>query len=137
MRTQLQISNLDYQRLINLLQKIKTTMKDDLHNIETLEAEIEKAKRIEPRKMKTNVVTMNSDVEVTDEDTGRLMKFKLVYPDEADFKTGKLSVLSPLGCALIGYSEGDVVEFRVPAGSKKAKIGKILYQPEAEGEFSL
>ena len=43
MRTQLQISNLDYQRLINLLQKIKTTMKDDLHNIETLEAEIEKA----------------------------------------------------------------------------------------------
>ncbi len=137
MRTQLQISNLDYQRLINLLQKIKTTMKDDLHNIETLEAEIEKAKRIEPRKMKTNVVTMNSDVEVTDEDTGRLMKFKLVYPDEADFKTGKLSVLSPLGCALIGYSEGDVVEFRVPAGSKKVKIGKILYQPEAEGEFSL
>ena len=127
----------DYQRLINLLQKIKTTMKDDLHNIETLEAEIEKAKRIEPRKMKTNVVTMNSDVEVTDEDTGRLMKFKLVYPDEADFKTGKLSVLSPLGCALIGYSEGDVVEFRVPAGSKKVKIGKILYQPEAEGEFSL
>jgi len=137
MRTQLQISNLDYQRLINLLQKIKTTMKDDLHNIETLEAEIEKAKRIEPRKMKTNVVTINSDVEVTDEDTGRLMKFKLVYPDEADFKTGKLSVLSPLGCALIGYSEGDVVEFRVPAGSKKVKIGKILYQPEAEGEFSL
>lgn len=137
MRTQLQISNLDYQRLINLLQKIKTTMKDDLHNIETLEAEIEKAKRIEPRKMKTNVVTMNSDVEVTDEDTGRLMKFKLVYPNEADFKTGKLSVLSPLGCALIGYSEGDVVEFRVPAGSKKVKIGKILYQPEAEGEFSL
>jgi regulator of nucleoside diphosphate kinase len=112
-------------------------MKDDLHNIETLEIEIERAKRIEPRKIKPNVVTMNSDVEVIDIDAERMMKFKLVYPEEADFKTGKLSVLSPLGSALIGYREGDEVEFSVPAGMKKVRIGKILYQPEADGEFSL
>jgi regulator of nucleoside diphosphate kinase len=137
MKTQLQISNLDYQRLSGLIQKFKTTMKDDLHNIETLEIEIERAKRIEPRKIKPNVVTMNSDVEVIDIDAERMMKFKLVYPEEADFKTGKLSVLSPLGSALIGYREGDEVEFSVPAGMKKVRIGKILYQPEADGEFSL
>ncbi len=137
MRAQLQISNLDYQRLSGLIQKIKSTMKNDLQNIETLETEIERAKRVEPRKIRPNVVTMNSDIEVIDTDTERMMKFKLVYPEEADFKTGKLSVLSPLGSALIGYKEGDEVEFLVPAGMKTVRIGKILYQPEAGGEFSL
>ncbi len=66
MRTQLRITNLDYQRLNNLIQSVKTTMKDDLHNIETLENEIERAKRIEPRKIGHDVVTMNSEVEVLD-----------------------------------------------------------------------
>jgi regulator of nucleoside diphosphate kinase len=136
MRTQLRITNLDYQRLNNLIQSVKTTMKDDLHNIETLENEIGRAKRIEPRKIGHNVVTMNSEVEVIDIDANRMMKFKLVYPQEADFKNNRLSVLSPLGSALIGYREGDEVEFRVPAGMKKVRIGKILYQPEAKGEFS-
>ena len=137
MRTQLRITNLDYQRLNNLIQSVKTTMKDDLHNIEALENEIERAKRIEPRKIGHNVVTMNSEVEVIDLASNRVMKFKLVYPQEADFKNNRLSVLSPLGSALIGYREGDEVEFRVPAGLKKVKIGKILYQPEATGEFAL
>ena len=133
----MRITNLDYQRLNNLIQSVKTTMKDDLHNIEALENEIERAKRIEPRKIGHNVVTMNSEVEVIDLASNRVMKFKLVYPQEADFKNNRLSVLSPLGSALIGYREGDEVEFRVPAGLKKVKIGKILYQPEATGEFAL
>lgn len=137
MKSQLRITNLDYQRLSSLIQSIRKTMKDDLHNIETLQGEIERAKRVEPRKIGSEFVTMNSEVEVIDSTTGRIMKFKLVYPQEADFPGGKLSVLSPLGSALIGYREGDEVEFRVPAGTKKVKIGKILYQPEAKGEYAL
>lgn len=137
MKSQLRITNLDYQRLSQLINSIRKTMKDDLHNIETLQGEIERAKRVEPRKIGSQFVTMNSEVEVIDITTGRIMTFKLVYPQEANFPGGKLSVLSPLGSALIGYREGDEVEFCVPAGTKKVKIGKILYQPEAKGEYAL
>jgi len=112
-------------------------MKDDLHNIETLEQEIDRAKRIEPRKIGPDFVTMNSEVEVIDLASGRVMTFKLVYTQDADFKNNRLSVLSPLGSALIGYREGDEVEFRVPAGTKKVKITRILFQPEAKGEYAL
>ena len=137
MRTQLQITNLDYQRLFNLINSVRDTMKDDLHNIETLEQEIDRAKRIEPRKIGPDFVTMNSEVEVIDLASGRVMTFKLVYPQDADFKNNRLSVLSPLGSALIWYREGDEVEFRVPAGTKKVKITRILFQPEAKGEYAL
>jgi len=133
----LQITNLDYQRLFNLINSVRDTMKDDLHNIETLEQEIDRAKRIEPRKIGPDFVTMNSEVEVIDLASGRVMTFKLVYPQDADFKNNRLSVLSPLGSALIGYREGDEVEFRVPAGTKKVKITRILFQPEAKGEYAL
>ncbi len=133
----MQITNLDYQRLFNLINSVRDTMKDDLHNIETLEQEIDRAKRIEPRKIGPDFVTMNSEVEVIDLASGRVMTFKLVYPQDADFKNNRLSVLSPLGSALIGYREGDEVEFRVPAGTKKVKITRILFQPEAKGEYAL
>lgn len=133
----MQITNLDYQRLFNLINSVRDTMKDDLHNIETLEQEIDRAKRIEPRKIGPDFVTMNSEVEVIDLASGRVMTFKLVYPQDEDFKNNRLSVLSPLGSALIGYREGDEVEFRVPAGTKKVKITRILFQPEAKGEYAL
>lgn len=137
METQLQITHLDYQRLNNLIQSMKSRTKDDLQNLEVLENEIDRAKRIEPRKITPEVVTMNSEVELMDMDTKRKMKFRLVYPQDADFRAGRLSVLSPLGSALIGYSVGTEVSFKVPAGLKQVRIEKILYQPEANGEYTL
>jgi regulator of nucleoside diphosphate kinase len=137
METQLQITLLDYQRLNNLIQSMKSRTKDDLQNLEVLENEIDRAKRIEPRKITPEVVTMNSELELMDLDAKRLMKFRLVYPQDADFKAGRLSVLSPLGSALIGYSTGSEVSFRVPAGEKRVRIERILYQPEANGEYTL
>ncbi|MFZ5430172.1 MAG: nucleoside diphosphate kinase regulator [Bacteroidota bacterium] len=137
METQLQITHLDYQRLNNLIQSMKSRTKDDLQNLEVLENEIDRAKRIEPRKITPEVVTMNSEIELMDMDTKRKMKFRLVYPQDADFRAGRLSVLSPLGSALIGYSVGTEVSFKVPAGLKQVRIEKILYQPEANGEYTL
>jgi regulator of nucleoside diphosphate kinase len=60
-----------------------------------------------------------------------------VYPDDADVNDGKLSVLAPLGTALLGASVGDVVEFRTPGGVRRLKVERILYQPEAAGDFHL
>lgn len=137
MKTQLHITNLDYQRLQTLINQLKSEKKEELHYLETLENELLKASKVEPRKITSEVVTMNSEVEVIDPATGKVMSVKLVYPQVADFRNYRLSVLSPLGSALIGYREGDEIEYEVPAGKKKVKIGKILYQPEANGEYSI
>ncbi len=137
MKTQLHITNLDYQRLQTLISQLKNEKREELQYLETLEKELLKASKIEPRKITPEVITMNSEVEVIDTDTGKIMVVKLVYPQVADFRNYRLSVLSPLGSALIGYREGDVIEYEVPAGKKKVRIGKILYQPEANGEFNI
>jgi regulator of nucleoside diphosphate kinase len=137
MDTQLQITKLDYQRLNNLILSMKKKSKDDLVNLEVLENEIDRAKKVDPRKIKPEFVTMNSELELIDLDSKRTMKFRLVYPEEADFRQGKLSVLSPLGSALIGYRKGDEISFRVPAGKKKVRIENILFQPEASGEYAM
>ena len=63
------------------------------------------------------------------------MEVTLVFPADADIDAGKLSVLSPVGTALLGYAEGDTVEWEVPAGKRRIRIEKILYQPEAAGDF--
>jgi regulator of nucleoside diphosphate kinase len=80
---------------------------------------------------------MNSVIEVSDCDTNKTMELRLVYPKEANFKLGKISVLSPLGTALLGYKVGSEISYAVPKGVKKMKISKIVYQPEANGEFAL
>jgi regulator of nucleoside diphosphate kinase len=137
MKTQLHITNLDHQRLQALISHLKNENREELQYLETLEKELQKALKIEPRKITPEVITMNSEVEVIDPETGRIMVVKLVYPQVADFRNYRLSVLSPLGSALIGYSEGDEIEYEVPTGKKKVRIGKILYQPEANGEFNI
>lgn len=137
MKKQIKITKLDYKRLSNLIDNVKDSMRSDIENILTLRHEIERAKKVEPREISSKYITMNSEFEIISLDLQKVMKFKLVYPQEANFSKGKLSVLSPLGCALIGYEENDEVEYKVPTGIKKAKIGKILYQPEEVGEFYL
>ena len=64
-------------------------------------------------------------------------EYTLCYPDEADVSAGKLSVLAPLGTALLGAHVGAVVEFTAPAGSRRLRIEETLFQPEREGKFHL
>jgi regulator of nucleoside diphosphate kinase len=74
---------------------------------------------------------MRSRVSVRDMVSGDLASYTLCYPVEADFDAGRLSVLAPIGAALLGYREGDVVERPVPGGVRVLKIEKLLHQPEA------
>jgi regulator of nucleoside diphosphate kinase len=80
---------------------------------------------------------MNSRVELIDVDEKKPMIFTLTFPRDADIERGKLSVLSPVGTAILGHSEGDVIEWRVPAVLRRFKIEKVLYQPEAAVDFHL
>ena len=85
--------------------------------------------------MAENVVTMNSKalLQVDDEE----LEVALVYPEDADDSAGKLSVCSGLGTAILGFKEGDAFNWRIPHRTCHIRIEKVLYQPEAAGDFHL
>ena len=137
MKSEIKITELDYVRLCDLVTAMKDKKSVELSNLDALGAEIRRAERVDPKKITPEFITMNSEFEVTDLDNNKQMKLRLVYPKDADFTRGNVSVLSPLGSALLGYKAGDTISFRVPKGEKKIRIEKVLYQPEANGEFTL
>jgi regulator of nucleoside diphosphate kinase len=100
-----------------------------------LEHEIERAIVVDPRQVAEDVVTMNSRalLEVDDEE----VRVALVYPEDADDDAGKLSVCSGIGTAILGYREGDAFDWRIPNRTCHIRIRKVLYQPEAAGDFHL
>ncbi len=102
-----------------------------------LKNELERGKVVAVDEVPKRVVTMHSQVRIRDLRTDDLETYTLVYPEEADINDGKLSVLAPLGTALLGTRVGQVVKFDVPAGQRRLKVEKILYQPEAAGDFHL
>jgi regulator of nucleoside diphosphate kinase len=103
----------------------------------TLKQELESADVLPPASVPRGIVTMHSQVRVRDVKTRASEAYTLVYPEEADIEQGKLSVLAPLGAALIGRRAGQVVEVAAPGGLRRIKVERILYQPEAAGDFHL
>ena len=99
--------------------------------------ELNRAHVVAPEEIPGDVVTMNSRVRLADLDQGATHEYTLVYPQDADYPAGKLSIVAPIGAALIGYRVGDVVEWEVPAGRRRLRIEEILFQPEAAGRFDL
>ena len=133
---QLVITEFDYDRLRHLVEspKYRTT---HAVLIASLKEELERGRVVAPGAVPKGTVTMRSRVRVRDLKADETETYALVYPDEADIELGKLSVLAPLGTALLGTRVGDVVEFDAPAGSRRLKVEKVLYQPEAAGDFHL
>src|SRR5688572_16479392 len=103
----------------------------------SLQEELNRSKVFHAEKVPRNVVTMHSRVRVWDLGTEESDTYTLVYPVDADIEEGKVSVLAPLGLALLGARVGQVVEFDAPGGLRRLRIQKILYQPEAAGDFHL
>ncbi|RLK48806.1 GreA/GreB family elongation factor [Alkalispirillum mobile] len=100
-----------------------------------LQAEVDRAEVVEPEDMPPNVVTMNSKVRFRVVSTGERFELALVYPRDAG-SSETVSILAPVGSALLGLSEGDEIEWPRPGGgSLKVQIEKVLYQPEREGEY--
>jgi regulator of nucleoside diphosphate kinase len=80
---------------------------------------------------------MNSKVRVRDMQSGEVKDYTLVFPHQADVTEDRISVLAPIGTALLGYKAGDVIELSVPDGTRVLKVESVLYQPEASGDFHL
>jgi regulator of nucleoside diphosphate kinase len=98
---------------------------------------LERAQVVPSRDISGDVITMNSTVTLKDLDTNEEETYTLVYPEQADTTQGKVSILAPIGTAMLGYRAGDVFEWDVPAGKRRLKVEKILYQPEASGNYDL
>ena len=127
----------DMERLRKLLAGTKAWSDKDREYLEHLEEELDRAIVVAPRDVPADVVTMNSQVRVKDLKTGKEMVMRLVFPSDADYEDGRISVIAPIGTALIGYRAGDVVEWKVPGGIRRLKIESVLYQPEAAGDYHL
>ncbi len=135
--TQLYLTRADYQRLNDVLRASLLGRREDLGDLTRLQEEIKRAKIVEPTEIPGDVITMNSRVRLRDLDTGEQMQVSLVYPSGADAATKKISILAPIGTAILGYRTGDTIEWDVPAGVRRLKVEDVLYQPEASGDFSL
>jgi len=134
---EIHITNFDYQRLKELLKVAKEFKYQDRNDLKKLENELARAMIVDSRDVPPNVVTMNCKVELLDLDKNKKMTYILVFPSEADISQGKISILAPIGTAILGYRIGDTVIWQVPAGQRRIKIQRILYQPEASGDYHL
>ena len=130
------ISSFDKQRLMRLL-KSGETAAEQREELEDLAREIERGTEVRPQEIPPDVVTMNSTVRVTDVDSGSTYTYTIVFPADADYEKGKISILAPLGTALLGFRVGDTVDWNMPRGVRRLRIEEIIYQPEAAGDFHL
>ena len=127
--THIHITEIDKARLRNMLAF------EEPSGIFELEHEIERAIVVDPLAVASDVVTMNSKAVVQLDDEA--MEVALVYPEDADDSAGKLSVFSDMGTAILGYKEGDTFAWRLRNRTRHIRIEKVLYQPEAAGDFHL
>ena len=130
------ITDNDMKRLRELVMVARTFGKETERHLGELEKELNKGKVVKSQDIPPNVITMNSEVHLRDLATEEEITYRLVFPEEADTGRGWISVLAPIGTALLGYSTGDVIEWKVPAGITKLRVEKILYQPEAAGNYN-
>lgn len=103
---------------------------------ERLDDEIARATLLDPAAMPADVVTMNSVVVCIDETTRIERRLRLVYPEQADAGQGRVSVLAPVGAALLGLSVGQTIEWPLPDGRQtRLRVVAVEDQPEAQGRL--
>lgn len=132
-KRQIIMSKVDYDQLQNLFfSRFAVAFGDKLY-LQSLQGELNSAKILPPDEIPSDVVTMNSTVRLREFRSRQMETYTLVYPKDADIAEGKLSVLAPIGTAILGYRVGDWVEWRVPSGQIRFKIEELVFQPERDG----
>jgi len=135
-RNKIYLTEFDVKRLKGLIKFAEERWdKRVLRYLRELDEELDRADIVKAEEIPTDVITMNSSFRVHDMDSGEEAVYTLVFPANADSASGKISILAPVGTAMLGYRVGDTVEWEVPGGLKRLKIEEIVYQPEAEGNY--
>jgi regulator of nucleoside diphosphate kinase len=132
------ITEADLDRLRTLIAVMRNPGHDKVREyLDQLEDELDRAEIVTPQSIPQDVITMRSRVRLRDVVSGQEMVYSLVFPNEADLSQGRISVLAPIGTAMLGYQVGEIIEWDVPAGLKRFKVEEVLYQPEGAGDYHL
>lgn len=132
------ITEKDYERLKKLVaEEREFGGSGDSGELKALEQELDRGLIVQPADIPQGIITMNSKFILEDLDSGEEMTYSLVYPEKADLLENRISIMAPVGTAIIGYHEGDEIHWQVPTGIARLKIIKVIYQPEASGNFEL
>ena len=131
------ITEYDLKRLREFIVEAKQVERRGNEYLDRLDVELSRGKVVAPKEVPPDVVTMNSRVRLVDLDTHEEMVYTLVFPQEADITQSKISVLAPIGTAMLGYRVGDTFTWQVPDGVRRLQVKEILYQPEAAGDYHL
>jgi regulator of nucleoside diphosphate kinase len=126
------VTGQDMQRLRHIMSAPGGASMRDRAHLQTLREELDRAVVVSAEEAPPDVVTMRTLVRIRDLESGLQGDYSLVYPWEADLDSNRVSVLAPLGTALLGYREGDQIEWRMPGGVRRLRVEKILHQPEAK-----
>ena len=124
------ITETDLERLKKTVDDLIKSIPDGREYVRDLDRELDRAAVVTNEGLPRDVITMHSKVSLL-MDGGEKETITLVYPNEIDPEENRISVLSPIGTAILGYREGDVIQWEVPSGKTKITVEKILYQPEA------
>ena len=135
-KNKIYISEFDMKRLKGLIKFAEERWdKRVVPYLEELDEELDRAEIVKPEEIPIDVITMNSVFRLNNLDSGEEVVYTLVFPAKADSTNGKISILAPVGTAVLGYRAGDTVEWKVPAGLKRLRVEEIVYQPEAAGDY--
>lgn len=134
-RSSIIITVADRQRLGSLIEQATRVGLVERRYLDDLEQELERATAVAPAEVPPDVITMNSTARLRDLDTGETFDYTLVYPRDADVEAQRISVLAPVGTALLGYRVGDVIEWPIPAGLIRLQVEAVTFQPERAGEL--
>lgn len=126
------VTEKDYLRLKSLIEG------KGPEEIENLEIELDRAQLLADNEVPSDLVTMNSIFRFENMSENKQMIMSIVYPQESNAQENKVSILAPLGSALLGLRVGQEINWQFPDGkTKKLKVLEILYQPEANGDWHL
>lgn len=118
------ISTEDHAKIRLLLESLGPSPRSAA--VQNLRAELDRAVILDRAAVPTNVVTMNSRFEIEDLTTGEVEDFTLVFPERSNVEQGMISLFAPIGTAVLGFSEGDEVEWTTPGGVRRFRIRKVL-----------
>jgi regulator of nucleoside diphosphate kinase len=129
------ITSQDKERLEDLLAEVAVSHPRKRGDLNALLEELKRAVIVDPREIPSDLITMNSRADLLDLESGETLTFTLVFPADANVEEGKISVLAPIGAAMLGYRVEDEFKWNVPAGVRRMRVTRVVYQPEAAGDF--
>ncbi len=131
----IRVTDFDSRHLEGLIEGSRPRDLRDARSIELLEQHLGDAEVLPARHISPDVVTMNSEVRVRDLDAHETITFRVVFPHASNAAAaGRISVLAPLGMAVLGRKVGEHVTWHTPGGLRRLRVERVLYQPEREGK---